>query len=39
MEIVGTPVYTIVRGQVIMEKGKIVAKPGCGRFTPGIAAG
>jgi len=38
-EVCGMPVYTIVRGQVVMEKGKIVATPGCGRFTPGIAVG
>jgi dihydroorotase-like cyclic amidohydrolase len=37
MEVCGMPVYTIVRGRVIMENGKIVAKPGCGQFVPGIA--
>ena len=39
MEVCGVPVYTVVRGQVIMEKGRIVGRPGFGRFTPGIAAG
>jgi dihydroorotase-like cyclic amidohydrolase len=39
MEVSGMPVYTIVRGRVIMEDGKIVAEPGLGRFVPGIAAG
>ena len=36
-EVCGMPAYTIVRGQVIMENGKIVATPGWGRFIPGIA--
>lgn len=39
VEVSGMPVYTIVRGRVIMEDGKIVAEPGLGRFVPGIAAG
>jgi dihydroorotase-like cyclic amidohydrolase len=39
MQVCGMPVYTIVRGQVVMEKGKITATPGCGHFMPGIAAG
>ena len=39
MEVCGVPVYTIVRGQIIMENGKIVGKPGSGRFVPGMAAG
>jgi dihydroorotase-like cyclic amidohydrolase len=38
MEVSGVPVYTIVRGQVVMENGKIAASPGCGRFVPGKAA-
>jgi len=33
----GMPVYTLVRGHVIMKDGKIVAEPGIGRFVPGIA--
>jgi dihydroorotase-like cyclic amidohydrolase len=37
MEVCGVPVYTIVRGQIIMENGKIVGKPGMGRFVPGMA--
>jgi len=38
MEVSGMPVYTIVRGRVIMENGNIVTHPGVGRFVPGIAA-
>jgi dihydroorotase (multifunctional complex type) len=38
MEVKGLPVYTIVRGEVVMENGKILVEPGFGRFTPGIAA-
>ncbi len=30
----GVPVHTIVRGQVVMENGKVVGKPGTGRFVP-----
>ena len=33
----GMPVYTLVRGHVIMKDGKIVAEPGIGQFVPGIA--
>jgi dihydroorotase-like cyclic amidohydrolase len=39
IKVSGMPVYTIVRGRVIMENGKIVAEPGCGRFVPGNAVG
>ena len=28
----GVPVYTIVRGKVVMEDGKVVGKPGDGEF-------
>jgi dihydroorotase len=28
----GVPTHTIVRGEVVMEDGKILASPGCGRF-------
>lgn len=34
----GAPVFTIVRGETVMEDGKIVGEPGYGRFTPGTAA-
>jgi dihydroorotase-like cyclic amidohydrolase len=30
----GMPVYTIVRGRVVMDHGKIVVDPGYGRFVP-----
>jgi dihydroorotase (multifunctional complex type) len=30
----GRPVYTIVRGQVVMEYGQLQVKPGFGRFVP-----
>ncbi|HWL12137.1 MAG TPA: amidohydrolase family protein [Ureibacillus sp.] len=32
MDAVGWPVYTISRGEVILEKGKITAKPGRGKY-------
>jgi dihydroorotase-like cyclic amidohydrolase len=28
----GAPIYTIVRGKVVMESGKVVGKPGDGEF-------
>jgi D-hydantoinase len=31
----GVPIATLVRGQLIMEDGKVVAKPGSGRFLAG----
>lgn len=34
----GMPVHTIVRGESVMRDGKVVGRPGYGRFTPGIAA-
>jgi dihydroorotase-like cyclic amidohydrolase len=37
MEVKGLPVYTIVRGRVVMKDRLILAEPGFGRFTPGIA--
>jgi dihydroorotase-like cyclic amidohydrolase len=37
-ETVGAPVMTIVRGQVVMRDGEIVARPGCGCWIPGSAA-
>jgi allantoinase len=33
MQVTGRPVMTMVRGQVIADRGKIVAEPGVGRFT------
>jgi dihydroorotase-like cyclic amidohydrolase len=36
-ELVGAPVMTIVRGQVVMKDGKITAEPGTGRWIPGQA--
>lgn len=34
----GMPVYTVVRGGVVMQKGEIVGRPGSGRFHPGMGA-
>lgn len=34
MEVKGWPVLTMVRGNIVMEEGKIVAEPGFGRFVP-----
>ncbi|WP_322881718.1 dihydroorotase [Pandoraea sputorum] len=34
----GMPVYTIVRGETVMDHGKIVGTPGHGQFHPGIGA-
>jgi dihydroorotase (multifunctional complex type) len=31
----GAPVWTIVRGGIVMRDGKVVGEPGHGRFTPG----
>lgn len=33
----GMPVYTFVRGEMIMKDGNVVGKEGFGRFTPGVA--
>lgn len=33
----GMPVFTIVRGNTVMDHGKIVGQPGYGQFHPGIA--
>lgn len=33
----GLPVHTIVRGEPVMLDGRIVGRPGYGRFTPGVA--
>jgi dihydroorotase len=32
----GRPVMTIVRGQIVMDNGKVVGKPGWGRLVPGV---
>jgi dihydroorotase len=32
----GVPIYTIVRGKVVMENGKVVGKPGDGEFVPPV---
>ena len=32
------PVYTVVRGRVVMDHGTVLAEPGFGRFIPGSAA-
>ena len=34
-EVKGWPVYTIVRGQPVMERGEVVGEAGYGRFIPG----
>jgi hypothetical protein len=34
----GAASYGIVRGNVVMQDGKVVGSPGYGRFTPGTAA-
>jgi len=36
-ELVGAPVMTMVRGQVVMRDGKITAEPGTGEWIPGQA--
>ncbi|WP_224407384.1 amidohydrolase family protein [Afifella sp. IM 167] len=38
MKAKGMPVYTIVRGGIVMDNGRILGEPGYGAFTPGIAA-
>jgi dihydroorotase len=38
MRVKGMPVYTIVRGKVVMDGGRVVGEPGFGRFTAGIRA-
>jgi len=32
----GVPIYTVVRGKVVMENGKVVGKPGDGEFVPPV---
>ncbi|WP_155350438.1 dihydroorotase [Acrocarpospora pleiomorpha] len=34
----GAPVYTLVRGEIVMDHGEVRSSPGFGRFTPGSAA-
>ena len=31
----GFPIYTRVRGEVVVDKGEFVGQPGSGRFIPG----
>lgn len=38
VEVTAMPVYTIVRGQTVMEQGRITGKPGYGRMLKGKAA-
>jgi dihydroorotase-like cyclic amidohydrolase len=38
MKFTGKPVYTISRGSVVMDHGKILSQPGDGHFVPGAAA-
>jgi len=37
MSTTGAPVYTVVRGEIVMDHGEIKSTPGYGRFTPGPA--
>ncbi|MFC1799157.1 amidohydrolase family protein [Thermodesulfobacteriota bacterium] len=37
-QINGCPVMTIVRGDIVMQDGKVTAKPGCGKFISGTRA-
>lgn len=36
-EVKGVPVYTIVRGKVVMENGEVIGRPGDGKFISGMA--
>lgn len=36
-ELLGVPVHTLVRGQLVASHGKVTASPGYGRFTPPVA--
>jgi dihydroorotase-like cyclic amidohydrolase len=38
IEVTGMPVYTIVRGQTVVEQGRVTGKPGYGRMLRGAAA-
>jgi dihydroorotase-like cyclic amidohydrolase len=38
VKVQGFPVATYVRGQLVASEGKVVAKPGTGRFLPGPGA-
>ncbi len=35
VQVTAMPVYTVVRGRVVMDHGTLLAEPGFGRFTPG----
>lgn len=38
MAVRGMPVYTVVRGHVVMDHGKVLSEPGFGKFVPGVGA-
>jgi dihydroorotase (multifunctional complex type) len=38
LQVQGVPVYTIVRGQVVMDHGEVVGRPGTGQFVPPLRA-
>ena len=38
-EVTGWPVLTMLRGQIVMRDGEIVARPGLGRYLPRPVAG
>ena len=38
IKVKGTPIMTIVRGNIVMEEGQIIAKPGTGKFISGNTA-
>lgn len=38
-KVIGAPVVTIVRGQVVMKHGEVVDTPGCGQFIAPLSAG
>ena len=38
MEVQGVPIATFVRGKLVAQNGKVVARPGTGRFIPGPGA-
>lgn len=37
--VTGIPIYTVVRGKVVMEHGKVVGEPGWGKFVPPVDGG
>ena len=38
MEVTGMPVYTLVRGRVVMDHGNVLSESGFGKFVPGAGA-